>query len=70
MIVPDTINLNIYKYIFTFAIQSDTDGTLTYGSFKNSDLPVDKLRRLNSNDNKELSSFNSLEFFINVTEHP
>jgi len=37
MIVPDTINLNVYKSVITFAIRSDTDGTLTYGRFRKSE---------------------------------
>ena len=37
MIVPDTININVYKSIITFAIRSDIDGTLTYGRFRKSE---------------------------------
>ena len=37
MIVPDTINVNVYKSVITFPIRSDTDGTLTYGRFRKSE---------------------------------
>ena len=68
MIVPDTINLNIYKSIFTFAIQSDTDDTLTYGKFKNYNNPEKTKRMLDLNEDDKIETI-PLEFYINVTKH-